>query len=62
MKDVYGNDIRKVTFDLPILVYKKLQRLSKPFNGSLTDATIDAINKAYEVSDTKTTEARDSDG
>lgn len=61
MKDTYGNDIKRLTIDVPVLVFKKLQRLSKPFNGSLTDATIDAINKAYEASDTKATEARESD-
>ncbi len=61
MKDVYGNDIRRISVDLPILVFKKLQRLSKLGDGSLTTAVIDAINHEYEVSDVKATETRDSD-
>lgn len=61
MKDVYGNDIRRISVDLPILVFKKLQRLSKLGDGSLTTAVIDAINHEYEASDMKATEARDND-
>jgi hypothetical protein len=61
MKDINGVDIKRLTIDVPILVFKKLQRLSKLGDGSLTTAVIDAINHEYEASDMKATEARESD-